>query len=225
MVFEGKRLWVLASGSALVGIAGMFACVAEDPGDLSTPDAATQEAAAPNLCNDYCSAVLTKCTGDNNAAFSNEATCLQACNLMVQGKSGDTNINTVGCRLPFAQVGGTIDNCRAASAYGGNHCQEPCITFCDLVEEQCIKPLGAAFTQYPDKGTCTEQCRSQLMPKYDAGGIEGSQQKIEPDTLNCRMYHLLLSLGSDGARKTHCGHVGLDSPVCKTIKDAGADGG
>lgn len=185
----------LVSG-VLIGV--VYGCVGEDPTDAKV-----------DLCPQYCDAVIANCQGDLRA-FDNRDQCLTACALMQQGKEGDTGVDTVGCRLSHAKVGQSPDECRKASAYGGGACGPTCDVFCGIVDANCIQPLDAASAAYPSRSTCTEECAGI---RYDAAGKEGTAQPFQGEnTLNCRMFHLILSLAD---RVGHCPHTKLVSSTCQ----------
>lgn len=193
---------VAVLGSLALLVAAIAACISEDPGPITAS------------CDTYCATVEQNCTGPNRA-FGSRAQCLAMCALMPQGPEGNTNANTVGCRLAAAREGGSKEKCKAAGAYGGNVCGSRCDTFCDLVEAQCIKRFeGKPPSPFPDRGVCVEMCRNVL--RYDDADEEGPEAQDGVDTLNCRMLHLILSL--DGA-EIHCPHVAVQSDTCF----AGAD--
>ncbi|HVJ90206.1 MAG TPA: hypothetical protein VM580_10420 [Labilithrix sp.] len=188
----------------------------DDPGVISGPRA-DSGADADQLCGEYCESVLRNCTGDNRA-FDNRDQCLKVCALLPPGKEGDQT-NSVACRLPQAKAGVAKATCANASAFGGEICGNRCDTFCDLVSTICIEPLGQS-APFPSKADCVETCQGMT---YDSAGVEGPGQPFGgEDTLNCRMFHLLLSVDDP---QGHCPHVALKSDTCFD-RDAGSgDGG
>lgn len=175
-----------------------WGCVGDDPTDNPV-----------DLCPQYCDAVLANCTGDDRA-FENRPQCLKACGLMTQGKEGDTGVDTVGCRLSHAKIGKNKDECRKASAYGGDACGSHCDTFCAIVDANCIEPLAPGAGPYPSRSTCFEECTAIT---YEATGSEGTAQPLKgANTINCRMFHLLLSLDD---REGHCPHTAKVSATCQ----------
>lgn len=183
-------------GSAFL-VALAWGCVGNDPTD-----------APVDLCAPYCDEVLANCTGDLRA-YENRAQCLKACGLMTQGKEGDVGQDTVGCRLSHAKIGKSKDECRKASAYGGDACGSHCDVFCGIVDKNCIQST-LPDKPYPSRSTCFEQCNGFT---YDANGSEGTAQPFAGgNTLNCRMFHLLLSLDD---REGHCPHAAKVSQTCQ----------
>jgi hypothetical protein len=188
-----------------------FGCVGDDPGPTG---AGSTETAS---CQEYCDAVLVGCTGPLRA-YDNAGQCLATCALMAPGKVGDRG-NTVACRLPHAKAGSGRQTCMNASAYGGGVCGDRCDAFCELVDKNCIAPLGAA-APYASKPDCVEACQKI---RYDSTGVEGPGQAFDgEDTLNCRMFHLILSLDD---RVGHCPHTAVQSATCRSRDGGASDGG
>ena len=157
-------------------------------------------------CGEYCERVTATRAGPLRA-YDNAQQCRSACVLMPSGAA--ENENSVECRLRAAQSGGDQATCSAASAFGGDACGSRCDAFCELVTRNCIEPLGNAGP-YRSKADCVEACGAM---RYDPALGEGTAQPIDgDDTLNCRMLHLLLSLGD---RAGHCPHVAAESVTCR----------
>lgn len=218
-----RRLFTAASGIALLIVAGgvslaFTACVGDAPVVSSAPPDAQVDgpaAEAGDRCGEYCDAVAANCAGPLRA-FDNPKQCLATCALMPRGKEGDRT-NSVECRLPAARAGGGRETCANASAFGGGVCGDRCDTFCELVDRNCIEPLGAN-APYATKPDCVEACQKMT---FDPAGVEGMGQDFTgKDTLNCRMLHLILATGD---RVGHCPHVAAVSSTCKNPVDAGSD--
>ncbi len=64
------------------------------------------------LCDQFCTGEFVTCTGDLQQ-YTDEATCLTACNGYARGKVGDTTGNTLDCR---------IYHLNAAMAAADTHC-------------------------------------------------------------------------------------------------------
>jgi hypothetical protein len=192
------RLSLLRIGGFLfVATASWLGCVKDE----------SQGQAAP-ICPSYCDALDTNCPG---LEYKDRDQCLATCARMKPGNEGQID-DTAGCRLTQAKNAAKNDEaaCKKGSAFGGEACGTPCTTFCNLVDELCIHGEGApADHPYPTEETCIEECNTKL--KYDKAGSEG-QKFVGGDTLNCRMFHLLLALDD---RVTHCPHTGVISAVCK----------
>jgi len=179
------------------GIVVLPACVSDPPPDT-----------VANPCDEYCDAVTANCTGDL-APYVDRAQCSKACALMDRGAEQD-GANTIGCRLAHARIGKSASECSKASAFGGGACGDTCATFCALVDKQCIQ-APIANKPYGDVGACIETCNDpDPLLAYQPGGIDG--RTASGETLNCRMYHLLLSFG---AQEVHCPHTAKASDTCK----------
>lgn len=190
------RLAAFAFAAAISALMTLSACVSDEPA-----------APPPDLCEDYCDAVIANCTGELKA-FESKSQCTEMCALLPQGTEGGSD-NTVGCRLAHARIGNSKEECRMASGFGGGACGGRCEVFCDMVDKNCIQPLGAGGP-YPSKSTCFEACAGIA---YDEATSEGTSQPFEgADTLNCRMYHMILSLDDQAG---HCPHTGIPSATCK----------
>lgn len=183
---------------------GLAACVG-DP--APAPDLTDVDGGGGDSCPAYCDAVLANCT-ESLRAYDNRDQCMKMCAFMPKGAEGARE-NSVECRLTQAKAGSSRDACLAASAYGGNVCGNRCDVFCDLVDKNCIQTQGDA-APYKSKSDCVEACHAFT---YKADGFEGPGEAASGanDSLNCRMYHLILSLDD---RVNHCPHVAVQSAVC-----------
>jgi hypothetical protein len=174
-----------------------------------TGDTSTGATAVP-ICVRYCDALEANCAG---LEYKNRDECLKACAFMKEGNEGDAD-DTVGCRLAFAKAASKGDSaaCRKASAYGGNSCGDPCATFCRMNDRICISGSDASPKPYTSESSCFEQCKTRPIA-YDPNGDEGPQGFAGDDTLNCRMFHLLLSIDDQAG---HCPHTAAVSETCRT---------
>lgn len=185
---------------SLVAAASFSGCV-EDASTGATP--------VP-ICVRYCDALEANCAG---LEYKNRDECLATCALMKEGNEGDKD-DTVGCRLAFAKSAAPGDKaaCKKGSAYGGAACGDPCATFCRLDDKICISGSDASSKPYNSESTCFEACKTNPLV-YDPNGEEGPQVFQGADTLNCRMFHLILALGD---REGHCPHTAPTSATCRT---------
>ena len=214
-----RRLFTAPCGIALivaaVAVRSLVGCVGDDAVGFTAPPDSGADSGGGDPCPSYCDSVVASCTGPLRA-FDNPKQCLATCALLPPGKPGD-KVNSVECRLPSAKAGGGRETCATASAFGGGVCGDRCDTFCELVDRNCIAPLGAS-APYASKSDCVEACKKMT---FDPTGVEGMGQDVAGlDTLNCRMLHLILSVDD---RVGHCPHVGVVSSTCKGTKDASAD--
>lgn len=178
--------------------ASWLGCVKDESGGAPLP-----------ICPRYCDKLDESCAG---LEYKDRDQCLAACALMKPGNEGD-NDNTAGCRLGQAEKATKGDgaSCKKASAFGGQACGNPCTTFCQLVDAICIQGNDSASKPYTSESSCVEQCASLT---YDPNGDEGQKQDFAgADTLNCRMFHLLLAIDDKAG---HCPHTGAVSDTCKT---------
>ncbi len=119
------------------------------------------------------------------------------------------------CRLAQAKLAATKEACIIAGPYGGDVCGRRCEAFCTAVENNCAS-LGPA-APYGSRATCIETCNGfRLDPLVG----EGPDQPFKgQNTLNCRGFHMILSLDD---KATHCPHTGLVSATCVDL-DASSD--
>lgn len=171
-------------------------------------DTETGTTKAP-ICTTYCDAIEANCAG---LEYKNRDECLKACGFMKEGTEGDVD-DTAGCRLAFAKAAAKGDKaaCKKASAFGGTACGDPCATFCRMDDKICISGSDASAKPYSSESSCFEACKTQPLV-YDPNGDEGPQAFEGNDTLNCRMFHLILAIDDRG---THCPHTGPVSATCK----------
>jgi hypothetical protein len=186
------------AGFFVVAGASFIGCVEDDPVGGSTIP----------ICPRYCDEMDARCSG---LEYKDRNQCLAACGFMKPGNEGDKD-DSAGCRLGNAKLATTGDkaSCKKASAYGGEACGDPCTTFCKLVNEICIKGGDGGTPPYTSESSCFEECKTIT---YDKAGDEGPQAFEGGDTLNCRMFHLLLAIDD---RIGHCPHTGKVSATCKT---------
>jgi hypothetical protein len=168
-----------------------------DSGDKDTGP--TVDAGTPS-CTDYCTTIMTACTG-GNAQYKSEADCKKVCPYLTVGTLADTTGNTLGCRayrlgLAANDAGG---NCLGAGPYGGGLCGTRCESFCDIAMPACPLDGGGPFAARSD---CTTACAAYIYS--DAGEIPGSGPG-SGNTLNCREYHLQNAISTP---VPHCGHIG-----------------
>ena len=80
--------------------------------------------AEPTACDTYCGLMEANCTGDNAVDFGADG-CLAACGMWAEGTEGDTDGDSVQCRIYHATVAGEMDpetHCPHASPEGGGVC-------------------------------------------------------------------------------------------------------
>src|SRR5688500_6575130 len=160
------------------------------------------------ICTQYCDALNLNCNG---LEYKDQDECLKVCALMDEGAEGVID-DTAGCRLGFAKQARNKDEaaCKKASAFGGAACGDPCTTFCQLNDRICITGADIPAKPYDSESSCFEECKTRL--RYDPNAPEGVQAFDGADTLNCRMFHLILALGD---KATHCPHTAVSSATCR----------
>lgn len=138
--------------------------------------------ALPPTCTEYCDKVVAHCTGGDAQYESHEACvsyCQDAAALSV-GTAGDTNGNSIACRIHFAELAESdpAANCDKASASGGNTCGSWCENMCDLEAKNC--------TDIDDLYTSEVGCLSKCVT-FSSAGEPGD---VDGDTVQCRIHQL-----------------------------------
>jgi hypothetical protein len=192
-----------------------------DAGSEAGEDAEPEPEGPPEpKCSEYCDAVMNACKGQfgapgSQAQYPNQATCEKYCYYLGNGAYEDQKGDTVGCRLNAAKAG----NCAAAGATGGNLCvdeldppdggslaqAQKCRGFCYRATQHCIKENGVDPMPFKDMEDCETRCGRDF--KLNESGPELAENG---NTLNCRLYHLILSMenGADQSAVYHCPHLG-----------------
>jgi len=172
------------------------------PADGGVDDAGTPAEAGD--CADYCSAIMSACTGDD-AQYGSEAECLDYCSNVGGWEAGtveDVDGNTVGCREYHTSVAATTDpatHCAHAGPSGGNACGSWCEVYCDVFDSTCSDDAEA----YASEQACLTAC---------AGFPDtGAANDVEYDTVQCRIYHGGAPAAADPA--THCGHARAEATM------------
>ena len=153
-------------------------------------------------CAEYCAAVTVNCAGPS-AAYADEAECIAYCEdwaALPIGAYGDTNTNTVGCRLEQAtEAALDASLCASAGPSGGNVCGSWCDNLCHLAGVNCTGP-DALFA---DDATCAAAC--DALPADAAPGVTSG------DSVQCRLYHLgVAGSAPPDSAAVHCPHGGPD---------------
>ena len=109
-------------------------------------------------------------------------------------------------RLAQAKLAASKEACVSAGPYGGDVCGRRCEAFCTVVEANCS---ATAPPPYSSRSTCIETCNG--FP-FDPKVGEGPDQPFKgADNLNCRGFHMILSLED---KVGHCPHTGATSATC-----------
>ena len=195
-----------------------------DPGATESEDGHTEVG-----CSAYCAAVTAVCTGDN-AQYASEAECLTYCADIGQlpiGAEGDTDVNTVGCRMYHAGVASAdesaaAEHCPHAGATGANVCGSWCDNLCHLDQLLCTGPNA----NYDTAADCATACAD-----YSTDGTIGT---AAGNTVQCRLYHLgVAGTNPPSTAEVHCPHAGIDGAeqcvdapdptcesYCQTVQEA-----
>jgi hypothetical protein len=157
-------------------------------------------------CENYCDFMTAACPGDTFSGGS----CPTVCAGFTSGTPGDTNGDSLQCRLYHASV---------ALSDATTHCphakQDPdavcvpvdptCKVYCQDITANCKD----ANAQYANESDCLTKCSDMLA---DQAIDLGSLADTAGNTLGCRIYHAGAA-ANDAA--THCPHAGqLGGNVC-----------
>lgn len=202
----------------------LAACGSSSP---STPPVVDAPVAPPTVdaaiagtpsCANYCSEVMTNCTGAN-AQYADPAHCMATCATFPVGTLADNGgENTLGCRLyhggaPSASspvphcfhagpAGDVISTATVAEAASASVCGDPCTSFCTLEIAACgVTGANNANGQYASQAACITACKAFANSDHayatNAGG----------DSLACRLLHATNAIVTGNAA-THCPHTG-----------------
>ena len=222
-----------AAGGSPSGAAGDAAGAAGANGGAGSGAGGTGPTAGSATCQNYCSTIMTNCSGVN-AQYPSTAVCMAVCSHLQAGAPTDATGDSVGCRTnaakgAMAQTTAIKDKCWAAGPLGFGTCGNECDILCPLVANAC----GAMAKYTPD---CQSVC-SQFGHPVDQVGVPGMgaysgnytppTDPVAKDTLDCRAYHFFdVLLGMGGSAATECANVSQVSPACgmgpdTSIPDAG----
>lgn len=152
------------------------------------------------LCQDYCSTVMSNCTGQNQVYLSMGA-CIHTCNSLDPGDPVEAGGNTVQCRLTQAQAAKSAPGelCVSAGPGGAPECGDNCDSWCTLLEAEC--PDEFAFLK--NRSNCKKACAA--IP--DTGGLDTGDDYEDVDNLQCRLIHLgSVGRTQDEPDEAHCSH-------------------
>ena len=139
------------------------------------------------VCVEYCDTMAQHCTEDN-AQFEDRDACMSFCTALPEGAEGDTQGDSVYCRLYY---GGDLSindpdfYCAHAGTYHVGLCVDnapaPCARLCVQVGDHC----EGEYAIYSDLDECINSCRD--LP------AEGTIASVEGDTVLCRDRYALLA--------------------------------
>jgi hypothetical protein len=224
-----KHVGVFFGTVAALALAAVAAGTAACNGLLGISSASTGIEPGVN-CSYYCQTINQNCTGADNTEYqgSNDL-CMSMCGQLPSdmGTIDDTQGDTLGCRINYAQKAGVSDpasNCRKAGPLGGGVCgvkSEACNDFCQLDVPYC---MSQGYPSYVSPTDCMNHCTTSgdsdsgtFVAGYTLltdGGATGVDLASGGDSLNCRFYHLENAWPSKGTAETHCPHTMPISATC-----------
>ena len=151
-----------------------------DGGTVCVPDDYVEP-----TCTDFCSDVVTNCTGDNEQ-FETVDQCDTFCTDAAAWKPGsldDTAVNSIGCRTYHAGAAEAdpATHCAHAGNTGGGTCGSWCDNYCHYAMLNC----SGADELYEDKEACYAACAA--FPET------GEPDDDSGDTVQCRIYHAIVA--------------------------------
>lgn len=191
-----------ASGSPAVSPLGGHAGETAPAGDAGQ---AGSEAAAPteSVCERYCTAVTSNCTGPF-AVFTSREACLAVCAYLPEGQEGDRDVNTASCRLRAATVAkDEIPHyCPIAGPGGNGSCGGNCESLCALREAVCADFASTS------QAACLKECTG--LDDLGSFSTDVSEGQYQGPHVQCRLYHVSAAATDDPEQ--HCLHVDGAAP-------------
>ena len=187
-----------------------------DTGVMPVDTGVRADTGGPALtCEAYCTLQLITC-GAMEAQYTDMASCLGTCAAFTPGMLGQTDTNTLGCRIYHTQAASTMagaEHCLHAGPAGYGICgTSQCEAFCQIAAHVCT----GANMQWPSTAACMTDCAMYpgSTPDVPAGAPDYSTAETSGDSFACRMYHLQVAATNATAAGMHCGHIDLVSPPC-----------
>jgi hypothetical protein len=183
-----------------------------DSGATPAPADAGADANQLPLCERYCRLIEVNCTGANNQYIS-PAVCRAMCPKFEPGREGDTNGNSVGCRLSHAGLAkdDPITHCPHAGPLGAGTCGESCASYALLNFAHC---RDATKPPYPTEEACRTTCSNGINTTFKYTPNVDVLTTQSGNTMNCRLYHLQAAY-EVGFKNEHCPHTAVPSDTCK----------
>jgi hypothetical protein len=168
-------------------------------GDAGEPRSVT------SLCEQYCSAVTSNCTGAF-AVYTSFDTCLAVCVDLPAGQPGDSNVNSVQCRLHAALIARdeVPHYCPIAGPGGNGECGTNCEGLCALRAQVCARYADVAM----------DSCLSGCAKLDDLGtySTDPSLGQYGGAHVQCRLLHVAAAAADDP--EEHCSHAD-GAPPCR----------
>jgi hypothetical protein len=170
--------------------------------DARADGGARGDADAGSLCEQYCSAVATHCTGEHTL-YTDWDVCIASCALLPAGQPSDQVGNSVHCRLNAALKIPTLGEpefyCPRAGPGGNGKCGTNCEGYCKLMQQVCV-----GGNQYFDSDqACMLACQKvRDLDTYSIGTPRAP-------TVQCRLLHVCNSIFE---ADDHCGHAAGEAP-------------
>lgn len=171
----------------------------------STPEAGGGGEVAPNLCDQYCDALVGYCSGAQ-LQYRDREQCLAVCALLPEGVVGEPDGNTVACRLRYAgkarYAAGTelTAYCRQAGPGGDDRCGANCDGFCSIMTATCSRQTTDPYF-FESEQACKTTCNGLEQVPY----IYGDISLADSNTVQCRLFHVISAAMMDP--EEHCEHA------------------
>jgi hypothetical protein len=173
-----------------------------DGGDIPSAGAGNP----PSPCDEYCSVITSDCSG-KDAQYIDADACHQACRHFPVGTPGETQGNTLACRLTYAKKARSepYTYCTWAGPGGDGECGTNCEGFCTLMMAACTAASTGPGHEYFDS---LSDCHASCNELDDVGSYNASDRSLQSgaDTVQCRLYHVGAALAADDSF-THCSHA------------------
>lgn len=213
---ERRRVWQLLG----LGVLFTFGCSSVLGVEEAQCDPDFDEACAPkrvvkpptaedreDACESYCEDVIDAC--EEFPQFNTESGCMTVCQNMYEFDESEDGLlgNTVQCRAQAARVAldftdGLDGSCVVAGPMGPGCGGTACENYCAAMERFCEEE----FELMED---CDALCRDVPREVPYTDNFEDS------NSLECRVYHIQLSVIQSPSRLLHCGHAAGKPGPCE----------
>jgi len=184
-------------------VAGSSGASSGAGGDSSVGSGGDSGGPGVSLCEQYCSLVMDKCKGAY-AVYATRAVCQSVCERLPPGNPGDSDVNTVQCRMQAASIAETElpYYCPIAGPGGNGQCGTNCEALCGLMDATCSQ-WGSA-----PKSACLTECAGLNDQGTFSSDPNANQHKGHH--VQCRLYHVSAAAADDPEQ--HCMHAAGASP-------------